>query len=469
VRKVLAVVAAVGCLSAVPAAALAGPLRLGFTDRDAFQGSAAERAVALQHVKAARGSLVRISSGWREIATSRPPTSAAARDPNWPGYNWGPLDAQVKDVATARLVPIISFTGAPDFAEGANRPHVSAAAPVGTWRPSPSAYRDFAEAVARRYSRGFAGLPAVRYLEAWNEPNLARYLSPQWVRRKGKLVPASPSSYRALLNGFYNGVKTGNPHARVITAGTAPFGDPQRGGLRMPPAFFVRDWLCVSGRVHPRARHCSGGPARFDVFAHHPYSVRGPERKALNTDDVVSRDLRKLTRPLAAAIRGGNVFPRHKKQLWVTELSWDSRPPDPDGVPAGTQARWMEGAFYYLWRGGADAVTWFNIRDQARGQGYPFTFQSGVYLRGTSIAKDRPKPAFRAFRFPFTAYGGRAWGIAPKRGRVLIQIRRRGQWRRLRSLKAGRGRIFSKRLSGVGGALLRAHQGRENSLSWRVR
>jgi len=334
--------------------------------------------------------------------------------------------------------------------------------------------------VARRYSGWFPDpdrpgrlLPRVRYLEAWNEPNLPKYLTPQWGRRRGRLVPASPAHYRRLLNAFYNGVKAVNRTNFVVSAGTSPFGEPWRGGRRIPPALFTRELLCLRGRRQPRPFRCPDAPARFDALAHHPFTIGRPTRRALNADDVSVADLRKLTRPLRAAIRYGTVRPRRAKQLWVTELFWESRPPDPDGVSLASHARYLEGAFYLLWRQGVDVVTWLGLRDQPRGEGYNVTTQSGIYARGESVASDRRKPAFTAFRFPFTAYRSRGvarlWGLAPEPGRVTIEARRQGRWRRVASLRARRGRVFSARLRARRGMLLRAGQESERSLVWRVR
>ena len=464
--------------AATAPAAPAQPLRLGFNDRDAFQGSSSDRAVALRRARGARASLVRLATAWPEIARSEPPSSALARNPAWPGYAWGRLDAEIRDVTAARLTPVINLTSAPDWAEGPGRPAVSRRAPAGTWKPSPSAYRAFAEALGRRYSGSFPDparpgrlLPRVRYFQGWNEPTLAIYLSPQWERRGGRFVPASPTYYRPLQNAFYDGVKAGNPRATVISAGTAPFGDPRVNGYRLSPALFLRRLFCVTGRRRPRAHRCP--QVRFDVLAHHPYSTGPPTGTAINADDVAIPDLHKLKRPLRAALRRGTVRPRGPKPLWVTEVSWDSRPPDPGGVPAGTHARYLEGAFSQLWRQGVTAIIWFHLRDDPRGEGYPFTFQSGVFLRGSSIERDRPKPALRAFRFPFTAYRSRGrarlWGLAPARGKVAIQALRGRRWVRVRTLRAGRDRIFHGHLTIHRGALLRARQGGEASLRWRTR
>ena len=44
-----------------------------------------------------------------------------------------------------------------------------------------------------------AALPRVTMWSLWNEPNQAGWLSPQWERRQGQLVPASPALYRRLF------------------------------------------------------------------------------------------------------------------------------------------------------------------------------------------------------------------------------------------------------------------------------
>lgn len=452
--------------------ARAGSLRTGFTDREAFDQGAAERAQGLAHARDARASIIRVFVEWSQVAPAAPPSTAAARDPFWPGYRWAKTDAIVRDITAAGLRPLLTLYRAPRWAEGPARPPISDAAPPGTWLPSPTAYRDFAEAAARRYSGG--ALPRVRYWQGWNEPNLTPYYAPQWRRVGRSLRAASPTSYRRLLNGFYSGVKTAGRSNLVIAAATSPFGDPHRGGSRMPPALFTRSLLCVSGRRKPRpVRSCPGGPVRFDAMSHHPYAIGSPQSHALNPDDVVVPDLVKLTRPLRVALRAGKVRPRRPKQLWATELSWDTNPPDPDGVPVQTQARYLEGSFYVLWRQGVDVVTWFLIRDSAEGPGFGRTLQGGVFFRGASIAGDRPKPSFTAFRFPFTAYRKRRvatlWGIAPHRGRVRIEIFRGRAWRRLTVLRTRRDRIFVRSLRVRKGVVLRAGQGAEKSLSWRVR
>ncbi|MFL5332853.1 MAG: hypothetical protein ACJ8H8_06660 [Geminicoccaceae bacterium] len=310
----------------------------------------------------------------------------------------------------------------------------------------------------------------MRYWQAWNEPDLNLFLNPQWRRVHGRLVPASPGVYRPLLNAFYAGVKVAHRSNVVVTAGTAPFGH-NPGGDSVRPALFDRLLFCVKGRRRPRPVHCPS-PVHFDVLAHHPYPFGDPRQHALNADDVNLPDLANLKRPLRVAIRAGNVRPRRRKPVWATEISWDTKPPDPDGVPVHTEARYLESAFYLLWRQGVSVITWFLLRDEARGSSYGKTIQSGIYYRGSSVQNDVRKPAFATFRFPFTAFTIRRvaqiWGLAPHRGRVRIQVLRHGHWRRLRTVRTRPGRLFFLRKRLPRGTRLRARQGHATSARWRV-
>jgi hypothetical protein len=241
----------------------------------------------------------------------------------------------------------------------------------------------------------------------------------------------------------------------------------------MPPARFLRDLLCVSGGKRLHARNCRKTPAKFDVLAHHPYPIGSPTRRALNKDDVAVPDFAKLKRPLAVALRAGNVFPRKAKPIWATEMSWDSSPPDPHGVKLSVQARYAAGAMYTLWRQGVDALLWWNIRDDPKDRGYQFGLQSGVYLRGPTVAQDTAKPLLSVFRFPFAAYkpAGRqttVWGIAPVPGAVQIQRRSGSSWKTITTAGAGANRVFTKHVRVRVGARLRTLQNGQTSLDFPV-
>ena len=440
--------------AASPAYAAPRTLHLGFLDEAVLADpDAAERAEWLTKIRSVGARRMRLNVVWSRVATRAPHAGENPSDPAWPGYSWGALDNAISDVRSHGLVPILTFLSAPEWAEGAGGRPSSVRA--GAWRPEPRALAAFARAAATRY-------PAVRYWQAWNEPNLSIYLAPQW---KGSRAVA-PAHYRRMLTAFYGAVKQVARRNGVVSAGTAPFGD-DTGGSRMRPAAFVRSLLCLRGPSLRKA-HCAS-PARFDVLAHHPYSIGGPTRLALNRDDVSVPDMRKLTRPLRLAERTGRARGAKRHRVWVTEMGWDSAPADPEGVPAGRHARWLQHSLYVLWRSGVDTIVWLLARDQAPVPSFADTYQSGVFLRD-----GEPKLAAQTFAFPFVALPaskGRArlWGKAPASGLVTIQRRSGSRWRTLARVRSrGTTRLFEKTVRVPRGSRLRARSGSRQSLTWTV-
>jgi hypothetical protein len=269
-----------------------------------------------------------------------------------------------------------------------------------------------------------------------------------------------------MLNAFYAAVKGVSGKNKVVTSGLAPYGDHFVGGNRLPPVLFWRGLLCLSGKKLQPVK-CKN-PAHFDVAAHNPINIGAPTRHALSPTDASTPDLGRIKRVIRKAARTGRVKPGGHKPLWATEEWWDSKPPDPRGVPKAKQARWLAQSFQILWRQGAGMVVWFLIRDQAPQPNYPTTFQSGLFFRD-----GKPKPAYRAFRFPFVAnrHGKqevRLWGKAPRSGKVAVQRRRNGSWRTVKTTRAGSSRIFTSKIGMRGSGKLRARQGGANSLAWRL-
>ena len=410
-------------------------LALGFLD-GVFAADAPERGPWLARAADSGSDILRIDIGWVAPNIAARPAGFDARNPADPAYSFARADAAIVDATARGLRVLASFTGAPAWAEGAGRP---ADASGGSWKPDPRALEDYGAALARRYSGSFPDparpgrtLPRVDAFQVWNEPNLDKYLSPQWSGGR----TFAPAHYRRMLSAFYRGVKSVRAAALVVSGGTAPFGDQGAGGQRIMPARFVRELLCLREvKRRLRATSCPA-PARFDVLAHHPYSVGFPRRRALNDDDVSIPDLGKLTRLLRYAERSGRALPRKRHRLWVTEVSYDSSPPDPQGVPAARHARNVAEAFFLLWRQGVDTITWFQIRDQLPHPSYAATNQSGVYF-----ADGRPKLAQRTFAFPLVAERAgrgalRVWGRAPVAGLVRIERRAGRRWVR-RAQRAG--------------------------------
>jgi hypothetical protein len=436
--------------AAAPAQVQKQTLQLGFLDTR-FDGPA--QGPWLERAAAAGGDLARLLAPWRRIAPARP---TAPENPADPAYQWARTDASVRDAAARGLSVILCLTSAPRWAEGPNRPR--RAIGVGSWRPDAAAYGAFAKAAAERYSgrypdpaRPGATLPRVTLFQAWNEPNLPRYLSPQWVGT----APASPGIYRDMLNAFTAGVKAAQPAATVIAANTAPFGDPPGAGTgRMQPLTFDRELLSQ--------------PTFFDVLAHHPYAIRGPSDPARNIGDVSIGNVSDLVDELRAAEKRGTA-PGGRKRMWITEFSWDGAP-DPEGVPEPTRARWIAEALYVSWKQKVDTLIWFLAGDQPAVPSYSATYQSGMYF-----ADGRPKLGLRAFQFPVIAdrmAGDRAdvWVRAPYAGTLVIEQRRKGgRWKSAASIRVKRHDVVLKRIKAKLGTQVRGRMGTQKSLISRVR
>ena len=432
---------------AAPSSRAAGPLQTAVVDPGTFGGPAAP--LAFSRARAAGATAIRLPFEWSQIAPVRP---ANPTNPADPAYRWDEVDRQVRLAVANGLQPIVGLTGAPAWAQGTP----SAQVPVdpvqprflGPYRPNPTEFGRFARAAALRYRGGFAGLPRVRLWQAWNEPNISHFLSPQLVGTRAD----SPGWYRLLLNQFATAVHSVRRDNLVITGGASAFGETTDYAISLAPLRFMRELLCLG--PGPRPKPTCRARAQFDVWAHHPYTEGGPTRQAARPDDVSLGDLPEMQRLLRAAVKAKKVVSRQPVRFWVMEFSWDTGPPDPHplATPIRLHARWVAESLYRMWRAGVSLVTWFQLRDEP----YPSSsFQSGLYFWRPDLVNDQEKPALAAFRFPFVAFRqGSAvsvWGRTPggRAARVQIERRTRTGWAGITQVKTDRYGIFSRRLKGV--------------------
>jgi hypothetical protein len=427
-----------------------GPLYTGIWYHDV--GSSATNQIQAQRMRAAGARIARMYLYWSSVAPSgpEPPTGFQPRDPADPNYDWQNFDAQIQTVSAAGLEPMVQIQSAPEWAEGSPG---SYPAPAGTYKPSPTALADFATAAAERYSGSFEGFPRVRYWEPWNEPNLFTYLSPQTVN-------STPAWYRLMLNAAADALHAVHSDNVVIGGDTAPYG--LSGGMGTAPLVFMEKVLCISEKTVRSANEEHPGEivyqsacktkTKFDVWSHHPYTEGGPTIRAKVHGNVSLGDMGDMRAVLNTAIRAGHVVSTQQIRFWVTEFSWDSNPPDPKAVPVALEARWVSEALYRTWANGVSLFVWNDIRDQPFPQSYA---QWGLYYADPGgIASDLPKPALRAFRFPFVALTKPKnkvflWGRTPTStaGNVLIERKSGGKWKRVKTLTANRYGIFTARIS----------------------
>jgi hypothetical protein len=471
---------------------LYGPFPRSGLARGVSEGSlllneaAGVRALAMTRIREAGADVVRIPVDWRSTVAEDPASSFDAADPASPDYRFAPVDAAVLSAVSAGLTPLLVVSHAPAFAEASPRwPY----AYPGSWAPSPTALEEFAVALARRYDGSFpdAGapngvLPRVRLFQAWNEPNLTRYLEPQWVVQEGHWTAFSPLLYREMLNGFYAGVKSVEPSDAVVAAGVAPNGDPEGVG-RMQPLRFLREMLCISrgssrrGGARRSPLVSCPDPPHFDVFAFHPLSVGNPNLPATSSLDVSISDAAKITDLLRQAERLGTVLPRRVKPVWVTELNWESAPQTLQGVPAYLQAQWVSRALHRLWVAGVSLVTWQFLVDPypgvraatPTGGTVEYPRPAGLYSAGVGGNPEsaQPKPFLRGFSFPFdplrvSAKQVRVWALLMHpRQPVLLQRERHvgGVWLTVARLHANHSGVLNVLVSLRGALRLRLQSG----------
>lgn len=455
---------------------------VGYADLT-FEGEdEAATALNVDRAKRGGGNLIRQNLYWYRVAAEEP---AEPADPDDPAYDFAAIDNTVREADAAELETFFTILGAPTWAEGPRRPSTKLYR-AGTWRPQPGPARDFGAALARRYSgshpdpeRPGQTLPRVRFYEIWNEPNRSNYLAPQW--QDGEHT--GPQIYRRLLNGFYAGIKGAQPGARVITGGAAPYGSSgltstsdQQAGESTPLGFY-RGLFCLRARLGLRRDDvCPSGEGRphFDILGHHPINTRGgPRQSAARYDEITTADLDRLQRLLATARRYGTIADAERpRQLWATEIWWETDPPDSNrGVPAATQARWMADSLYQVWRQGGDAAVFLQVTDTPPDpDDRPFaTYQTGIFgYRGVA------KPAAEALAFPCVAdeRGDELilWAIPPIDGPLRFELREGdGSWKLAAMANGQAGAPKQVRVSGQRGVELGCSQGVRRSPSWRLR
>ena len=301
-------------------AAQARPLVTGISGIGEYQAD------VFGEVRSSGAGMVRLPLYWDEVAPQQQPASWQPENPADPHYDWHYIDLGVTEAVQAGLTPMLLVDGAPPWAQRCKSPANIQASEM--CDPDPAALEAFAKAAAARYSGHFAGLPRVQYWQGLNEPNLTLFFFPQF-NTAGK--PLSPDLYRHLINSFYAGIKSVDPSNLVIAAGLGPIAVPK---WTIGPMRFTRLLLCMQGVKNPQPTkgNCEGG-VHFDIFDIHPYTSGGPSHEG-GVNDVELGDLGKLPTLLKAADRAGRIKGSGgHTELWITEFSWDSQPPDPGGLP----------------------------------------------------------------------------------------------------------------------------------------
>jgi hypothetical protein len=398
------------------AVALALPLLLAAPSqsRAAFQvGLAGSSSSANSVIKSTveRGNIY-----WAQVAPKSVPAGFQPSNPGDPNYDWSATDAEVRTAADNHQTLILSFLDAPTWAQGPGpiRPYTS----PGAWDPDTAKFAQFVRAAAVRYGGGYpdplrrgSNLPRVTYWEAWNEPNIPGYFNAR----------NTLGAYRALLNQAYGVLKSVHRDNVVALGGLAPVSSVPGS---TPALNFAAALLCVHpvGSGYKRNSSCPH-PTSFDALDVHPYSLAAtPTKHAYKPGDVLVGDISKV----AALVRAAG-----RNQIWATEFSWFTNPPNPYlGDSPAKAARYVAYSMYEMWKAGVSVVCWEQIRD------IPADPRDTAALPGGGLytSSGKPKLTLQAFSFPFVAGvtkgTGFGWGRVPAtpRATVVIQQSVRGRW-----------------------------------------
>ena len=316
------IVAALSALILVPTAGAAKRMRIGFFDDRSF--GIVDPALAdslMADAKNDGATIVRTLADWSKIAPTKP---SNAKNPNDAAYDFTTLDGIVKRAEALNVDVLVSIIFTPAWANGGKEPQ---------FPPKKARHlKQFAQAIATRYSGTFGALPAVDDWNCGNENNTSRFHSPQYKNGGRKAI--GPRTYvRKIFLPCSAGIRKANPKAKIALGPLSPRGrkkNRDKGLGQAFPATFMKQV----------ARECRG-KCKFNAIAHHPYNFPGGRKGPKGKLKWPAIGLTSMNR-YAKSLQGWFGL-RKKPNMWITEYGFPTTPPFP-GPPNGpTEAK--QGAF----------------------------------------------------------------------------------------------------------------------------
>ena len=212
--RLVLVLCALGALAA-PAALAAERMWVGFHDDPSFRWST-DRTNLVQGSASDGAAIMRLLVQWNLVAPQRP---SIASDPFDPSYRFDDLDEALREAQRADMEVMLTISGTPRWANGGKASNFMPA--------RVSDLTAFSRAIASRYNGRNDGYPFVRFWSVWNEPNLTRFLTPQFGAGGRSVAPAN---YARLYAAAWTGIKAGNPLAKVGDRRDVPARERQAAG-----------------------------------------------------------------------------------------------------------------------------------------------------------------------------------------------------------------------------------------------
>ncbi|HEX4106843.1 MAG TPA: cellulase family glycosylhydrolase [Solirubrobacteraceae bacterium] len=414
--------------SAPPAHAESDYTSIMMDDNNLVYGSTATSNATLTQMKALGVQYVRVTVLWANLADGMQAYDRKhhiafnqANPAAYPPLNWNRYDNIVQTASRLGLGVYFDVTGPGPSYTHAKPPKSLRADVADTYEPNVKMFYEFVAAVGKRYSgsyrKGRITLPRVSTWSLWNEPNQGGWLTPQWKKVGGQLIPWSPVMYRELyINGWLALQNTGHAKDHIFIGETSPLGVTRRTQTsEIDPTTFIRETFCVTSSYVPytgsaaSARDCGifdQYPTLYaTAWAHHPYTKTTPPTEVeSNPNDITMANLDQVHTLLYAI---GNATHRVNPNLPIisTEFGYQTNPPSPYfGVSLADQEQWNnEGDFLAYFDPDVIGQTQFLLKDvppdrafPKGSRGYWSTYQSGLeYTNGT------PKPSYTAYQLPF--------------------------------------------------------------------
>jgi len=490
-QRILAVASvAVALVCALPARALANHTQesILMDDNHLIYDTPAHVEQTLQMLASLGVDRVKVSVVWGIIApdtnSSHKPNFDATNPAAYPAGAWSRYDLIVRVAKALGLKVYFQLTpGVPQWATYLPQQGDS----LGR-APRPSYFKDFVEAVGKRYSGGYVDpsggafeglklpisvpgigtptsspLPRVSFWGVWNEPNYRSWLNP-WYKRLsgGKTEYLQPSLYRGLVDAAWSALgATGHGGDTILIGELANSG--------LAPATFLEALYCVNGHNHrlsgnsAREYGCPTKPRDGDFLknhpglfhatglAHHPYQYNiPPDRPYPVKTWFTIYNLGALER-LENGILGS--FGVHRSvPIYNTEWGYKTNPPNPYSQTTWTdQAEWLDEGDYMSWRDSyVRSVTQFLLYDSAPDYSQPAGSRHywGTFQTGLIELNNKRKPAFYDYRVPIWLpsqhHGHRVtvWGqlrVAPNNTvqYAALEFKRKGtkKWKTLTELQ----------------------------------
>ncbi|MBE5477866.1 hypothetical protein E3G68_005199 [Mycobacteroides abscessus] len=253
---------------------------VGVADSNLYNLSQDELVDRLNQMKTLGVTDLRVAVPWVYIQ----PTSATS-------YDWSKMDNVVDTAAAMGFSITGAISGNPTW-DGT--PLAGA--------PNPTAYANFASAVASRYGAKISAY------EVWNEPNGVIFFA-----------PVSAAKYTEVLKAAYTAIKAVNPAAVVLAGALGATSNVS--GISVSPQKFLEQM------------YAAGAAGYFDALSYHPYGTTLPFSAGAAVTNSALQQIQALYSIMVANGDGG-------KKIWGTEYGNATTPGI--GVTTAEQAQFLQ-------------------------------------------------------------------------------------------------------------------------------